>query len=97
MHFVADLHMHSHYSMATSKKMNPENIYKWAQLKGITVVGSGDFTHPGWLGELKEKVEPAESGLYRLKDKPAGEIISEIPESCRSLVRFILTAEVSCI
>lgn len=97
MHFVADLHIHSHYSMATSKQMNPENIYKWAQLKGITVVGSGDFTHPGWLGELKEKVEPAELGLYRLKDKIAEEIIPEIPESCRSLVRFILTAEVSCI
>ena len=63
MHFIADLHIHSHYSMATSKQMNPENLYKWAQLKGITVVGTGDFTHPGWVEELKEKVEPAESGL----------------------------------
>ena len=97
MHFVADLHIHSHYAIATSKKMNLENIFKWAQLKGITVVGSGDFTHPGWLGELKEKLEPAESGLYRLKDKVAEEIVFKIPESCRSSVRFILTTEISCI
>ncbi len=97
MHLVADFHIHSHYAMATSKKMIPENIYKWAQLKGITVVGSGDFTHPGWLGELEEKLKPTGSGLYRLKDKLAQEIISEIPESCRSFVCFILTTEVSCI
>jgi PHP family Zn ribbon phosphoesterase len=54
MKFIADLHIHSHYSIATSKKSDPENLYKWACLKGITVVGTGDFTHPGWFAELKD-------------------------------------------
>ena len=49
MTFIADLHIHSHYSRATSRTLNPENLSLWAQKKGITVVGTGDFTHPGWL------------------------------------------------
>ncbi|MBP1727243.1 MAG: hypothetical protein H6Q51_2541, partial [Deltaproteobacteria bacterium] len=48
MRIVADLHIHSHYSVATSKEMNPENLHRWTQLKGVTVVGTGDCTHPGW-------------------------------------------------
>ncbi len=55
MTFIADLHIHSHYSMATSKQLIPEYLDYWARLKGITIVGTGDFTHPGWLAELKEK------------------------------------------
>jgi len=50
MRFIADLHIHSRYSRATSKDMSPENIWKWAQLKGITVIGTGDFTHPEQSG-----------------------------------------------
>jgi len=46
MRFIADLHIHSKYSRATSGGMTPENIWKWAQLKGISVVGTGDYTHP---------------------------------------------------
>ncbi|MDN5344659.1 MAG: hypothetical protein PWQ18_770 [Clostridia bacterium] len=69
MKFIADLHIHSHYSMATSKDADPENIYRWAVYKGVTLVGSGDFTHPGWRQELKEKLVPAGEGLYRLKDE----------------------------
>jgi len=52
MPFIADLHIHSRYSRATSPDMSPENIWKWAQLKGITVIGTGDFTHPKWFKEL---------------------------------------------
>ena len=64
MKFYADVHLHSHYSRATSKNLNLEHLSLWAQLKGIQVVGTGDFVHPGWLDELKEKLEPAEEGLF---------------------------------
>ena len=55
MPFIADLHIHSAYSRATSRDMVPEGIWKWAQLKGITVVGTGDFTHPRWFTELRRE------------------------------------------
>jgi uncharacterized protein (TIGR00375 family) len=94
MKFVADLHIHSRYSRATSKNMSPESLWKWAQLKGIKVVGSGDFTHPSWFSELKEKLEPAGRGIFNLRKKYQ---INNIPESCKSDVYFILSAEISCI
>jgi len=64
---IADLHIHSRYSMATSKLGTPEYLDLWARKKGISLVGTGDFTHPAWREELKEKLVPAESGLYRLR------------------------------
>ena len=67
MNYIADLHIHSHYSRATSKDCAPEYLDLWAQRKGIGIVGSGDFTHPAWRQELAEKLEPAEDGLYVLK------------------------------
>ena len=67
MPFIADLHIHSRYSRATSRDMSPESLWKWAQLKGINVIGSGDFTHPEWIKELNEKLEPATQGLFQLK------------------------------
>ena len=82
MQFVADFHLHSKYSRATSKDMDLENLDKWAKIKGIKVLGTGDFTHPEWFNNLKEKLEPAEPGLFKLKN---------------SEIRFILTAEISCI
>ena len=94
MRFIADLHIHSHYSRATSKDMSPEGIWKWAQLKGITVIGTGDFTHPGWLKELNEKLLPAGHGLFMLKNQYCA---NDIPESCKADVYFILSAEISCI
>ncbi len=94
MSFIADLHIHSKYSRATSKEMSPGSIWKWAQLKGITVIGTGDFTHPEWLKELQEKLEPAGNGLFRLKKHFQGD---EVPGSCRADVSFMLSAEISCI
>jgi uncharacterized protein (TIGR00375 family) len=94
MRFIADLHVHSHYSRATSKDMSPEGIWKWAQLKGVTVIGTGDFTHPGWLKELNEKLEPTDRGLFKLKKKY---LTDDVPESCKSDVYFVLSAELSCI
>lgn len=94
MRFLADLHIHSRYSRATSKDMSPEGIGKWAQLKGIRVIGTGDFTHPQWLQELGEKLEPTGSGLFTLKKEfPA----TDVPDSCKADVSFLLTAEISCI
>ncbi len=94
MRFIADLHIHSKYSRATSRDLNPENLWKWAQLKGISVVGSGDFTHPQWIKELEEKLAPAVNGLFSLKESFRTD---EIPKSCRADVSFILSAEISCI
>ncbi len=94
MRFIADLHIHSKYSRATSKDMSPEAIWKWAQLKGISVAGTGDFTHPGWLKELSEKLEPTGEGLFKLKKEYER---NDIPDSCRAEVSFLLSAEISSI
>ena len=80
MRFIADLHIHSKYSRATSREMSPESIWKWAQLKGITVIGTGDFTHPKWFQELNEKIAPAGSGLFKLKKELQK---YDIPDSCK--------------
>src|SRR6056297_380494 len=93
MDFIADLHIHSHHSMATSKQLRPEYLDYWARIKGIKVVGTGDFTHPKWLQELQEKLEPAEDGLYKLKDEY--KLPNIVPETPENSVRFILTAEIS--
>lgn len=97
MSFIADLHIHSRYARAVSKEMVPEGLHRWAQLKGITVIGTGDFTHPQWFVELQDALEPAEPGLYRLKPKLASAVDSRVPETCRAEVRFMLTAEISSI
>lgn len=94
MQFIADLHIHSRYSRATSKNMSFESIHKWAQLKGITVIGTGDFTHPAWFQEIKEKLENSDSNLFLLKDNYE---CDNIPQPCRSDVYFMLTSEISCI
>ncbi len=95
MKFIADLHVHSKYSRATSKKLDLENIYIAAQLKGISVVGTGDFTHPGWFSEIKEKLEPDGQGLFRLKKSLARVCDKEVPKTCRGTVRFLLQTEIS--
>jgi len=95
MKFIADLHVHSKYSRATAKNLDLENLYLWAQYKGIQIVGTGDFVHPQWLQELQEKLEPAEPGLFRLKDQYAKPMDAQIPQSCCGQVRFMLTVEIS--
>ncbi len=92
MKFTADLHIHSKYSRATSKDMCPEGIWKGAQLKGINVIGTGDFTHPQWIKELEEKLEPAGHGLFTLNKKYR---TADVPDSCKADVYFILSAEIS--
>ncbi len=94
MRFIADLHIHSRYSRATSRDMSPEALWRWAQLKGITVIGTGDFTHPEWFRELESKLEPDGSGLFRLKKEFRPD---NIPVLCKADVFFLLSAEISCI
>jgi uncharacterized protein (TIGR00375 family) len=77
--------------------MEPESLHRWAQLKGITVVGTGDCIHPGWLAELQEKLQPAEPGLYELQPDLAKPVDETVPKSCRAKVRFLLSAEISSI
>jgi uncharacterized protein (TIGR00375 family) len=74
--------------------MCPEGIWKWAQLKGISVIGTGDFTHPGWLKELHDKMDPRGNGLFALRKQF---MTDDVPASCRADVSFILSAEISCI
>ena len=91
--YIADLHIHSRYSMATSKFLTPEYLDLWARKKGIHILGTGDFTHPLWREELKEKLEPAEPGLYKLKPELR---LSEIPSGSFD-PRFIVSGEISTI
>ena len=62
--FICDFHVHSKYSRATSKNMDLKNIAKWAKIKGINLMGTGDFTHFLWLEELKSLLKPAGKGLF---------------------------------
>jgi len=101
MKFIADFHLHSKYSRATSLQMDLENLEKWAKIKGIKILGTGDFTHPEWIKNLKEKFEPAETGLFKLKSG----ILNQKTETNSKLqllnseneTRFILTTEISCV
>ncbi len=98
MKFIADLHIHSHYSIATSKHLIPEYLDYWARLKGIDVVGTGDCVHPGWLSELKEKLDPLGNGLFTLKKELRIKEADFLNPSLRSKeVYFILTGEISSI
>ncbi len=95
MRFYADLHIHSKFSRATARNLDFENIYHAARVKGISVVGTGDFTHPSWVKEMESKLEPAEPGLFALKQQIAAPIDTTIPLSCKNPVRFMLQAEIS--
>ena len=94
--FLADLHIHSPYSRATSPTGTLAGLFAWARVKGISVVGSGDFTHPAWFKQLRENLEPAEPGLFRLQDEAVPPALPGIrPEAIP--VRFLLSTEISCI
>ncbi len=96
MKFIADLHVHSHYARATSKNLHLESLYQWGQIKGIDVIGTGDFTHPKWYEELCQKLEPDGSGLYMLKEPPKDKGIPGVSPISKN-IRFILSVEISSI
>ncbi len=107
MRFLADFHLHSKYSRAASKEMDLENMEKWARIKGVKLIGTGDFTHPLWFKELSSKLEEAEPGLFRLRNaqrelkklengflfnnRAAGPLAGE------EETRYLLTTEISCL
>lgn len=98
MEHIIDLHTHSYYSRATSRDCTLEGLYYWAKLKGIDVIGTGDFTHPTWFSELREKLEPAEPGLLRLRDDIASTIDKKLPENIRPQeLRFVPSVEIATI
>ena len=66
--YIADLHLHSKYSRAVSKEMNIPVMFKWGKKKGINLIGTGDFTHPFWVHDLKENLEVMDNGFYRYKE-----------------------------
>ncbi len=91
MRFIADLQIHSKYSRATSKEMVLEEIDRWAGNKEILVMGTGDFTHPAWFEEIKQKLEPAEPGLFKLKKEFKWPTLrGDLSET-----RFLLEVEIS--
>ena len=84
MRIIADLHIHSKYSRACSKDLTLPNIEQWCGYKGIDLVATGDFTHPAWVKDIKEQLEPLENGFFQLKDNSHN-------------TKFILGTEVACI
>ena len=91
---IADLHIHSRFSMATSKEGTPENLDFWARKKGISLIGTGDFTHPVWRGELKERLVSEGNGMYRLRDEYVKEESRKFPGEG---TRFVVSGEISSI
>lgn len=97
MKYYADLHIHSKYSRATSSQLDLEHLWLWAQIKGLTVVATGDCIHPGWLSEIKQKLVEGGNGLFELKPEYCRDIVSGVPASCQAPVKFILSTEISSI
>ena len=91
---IADLHIHSRFSMATSKEGTPENLDFWARKKGISLIGTGDFTHPVWREELKERLVSEGNGLYRLRDASVKEESRKFPGEG---THFVVSGEISSI
>lgn len=111
MRLVADLHIHSSHSIATSPKLTPPYLDRWARVKGIDLVGTGDCTHPRWLAELRKALEPEGNGFFRLRKElrrvfDAGPALAEgLPEpgvegkgsGADGEVRFVISGEISTI
>src|SRR3954468_1729615 len=95
--FYADLHIHSKYSRACSKDCDLEHLAWWAGRKGVSLVGTGDFTHPAWMDELRANLVPAEPGLFRLRPDLERGVSRTLPPACREPVRFLLSVEISTI
>jgi uncharacterized protein (TIGR00375 family) len=95
--FHADLHIHSRFSLACSRDCDVRQLAWWGLRKGVTVVGTGDFTHPAWAQELRETLVPAEPGLFRLGDDGQRQVLRSTPPSCARNIRFMLSAEISTI
>jgi DNA helicase II / ATP-dependent DNA helicase PcrA len=92
---IADLHVHSRFSRATSRDLDFVALHRSALTKGIGLVGTGDFTHPGWMTEIEEQLVPAEEGWFKLRPDLQRVAEASIPAACRGQVRFVLEVEIS--
>ncbi len=102
MRYIADLHIHSPFSRATSKMSDLIGLAAWSRVKGINLLGTGDFTHPGWFARIKEILEPAEPGFFKLKAAARDAVDAVLPPAAGPAgkgaeCRFVLTAEISSI
>ncbi|HIQ09892.1 MAG TPA: AAA family ATPase, partial [Anaerolineaceae bacterium] len=95
--YYADLHIHSHYSRATSRDLDIPHIALWALKKGTTLVATGDIAHPGWLAELEQHLEPTEGDLLRLKPEVEQAVHAQLAPALRRTLRFVLGGEISTI
>ena len=95
MKFTTDLHIHSKFSRATAKNLDFETLLYHARIKGIQVVGTRDFTFPAWVEQIETVLEPAEPGLFKLRDDLARQIDKTVPGTCGRPVRFMLQTEIS--
>src|SRR6201994_4194095 len=95
--FHADLHIHSKFSRACSKDCDIPHLAAGARPKGITGGGTGDFTPPAWITELKNPLVPAEAGLFRLRPDLEKDLRRRVPAACDQPVRFMLSVEISTI
>ena len=91
--YTADLHIHSRFSRATSRDLEPRHLELWSRHKGIGLIGTGDLTHAAWRQELREMLEPAEGGLYTLKEE------LRLPCTTKDTLqpRFVVSGEISTI
>ncbi len=92
-----DLHLHSHFSWATSRDCTLPHYWQAAQRKGLRVIGTGDITHPQWLQILQRHLRPAENGLWDLDPDLVQSLASTIPPRCHGKVQFLLSGEVNCV
>ncbi len=96
--FIADLHLHSRFSRATSKKLSPSLLAAWGTLKGVDVLATSDFTHPEWLQMLEDELEPGSNGLFKLWGDPdLSPLVPGVEYPLKSRVRFMLGTEISSI
>ncbi|HOC96266.1 MAG TPA: DNA helicase UvrD, partial [bacterium] len=101
MQFIADFHIHSKYSRATSKLTDIGHLYVYSKFKGIDILGTGDFTHPQWFNDLKTNLKLEENGLYTIKDGVINNLgdknLIELNNIFKKKIYFMPTAEIACI
>lgn len=95
MELIADFHVHSRFARACSKQLTLPMMAAWAAVKGIDLMGTADFTHPSWLGEIRTQLEEAGDGIYALKKKYTQPLPYHVADS--KPVRFVLSHEVATI
>ncbi len=95
--YWTDLHLHSHFSWATSRTCTLPHYWQAAQWKGLQVIGTGDITHPAWIQTIRSSLRPAPNGLWDLDPAVVRSLADTIPHRCRSQVQFLLSGEVNCV